>query len=476
MTDTTWLDATAQADLVRRGDVSSAELVDAAIERVEKVNPEINAVIHERFDRARAEAASPADGPFKGVPYVLKDLVAMSEGDPHHGGFQGVKDAGWMGDFDSELVKRFRAAGLICVGKSNTPELGLVPSTEPLAYGPSRNPWDTTRSTGGSSGGSAAAVAAGMVAIGHANDGGGSIRIPASECGLVGLKPSRGRVPLFPAVAEAWGGLVAELAVTRSVRDTAAILDAVSAPYPGSLHTPPAPARPYADEVGADPGRLRIGLLIDAPDGATPTHPDCVAAAQHAARLLESAGHTVELLDGAGFHYPEFVDHFLPCYSVWTANDVELYGTRIGRPLTEADMEPHTWALAEMGRAVTGQQYHANLNGLHRISAQIQSWWANGWDLLLTPTIPEPPPTLGQFTATPDNPLGPVFRAALVVPYTAPFNVTGQPAVSLPLHWSDAGLPIGVQLVAEYGREDVLIRVASQLEQAEPWAERRPAV
>lgn len=475
MTDATWLDATAQADLVRRGEVSPAELVDAAVERVEKVNPEINAVIFERFDKARAEAAGALpDGPFKGVPFVLKDLVAISEGDPHHGGFQGVKDAGWVGDFDSELVTRLRAAGLVMIGKSNTPELGLVPSTEPAAYGPSRNPWDTSRSTGGSSGGSAAAVASGMVAIGHANDGGGSIRIPASECGLVGLKPSRGRVPLYPAAAEAWAGLVAELAVTRSVRDTAALLDAVSAPYPSSLHTPPAPARPYAEEVGADPGRLRVGLLTTALDGNTPTDPECVAAAEHAARLLEAAGHTVEPIDVAALHQPQFTDHFLPCYAAWTAADVDLYGTRIGRPLTADDMEPHTWSLVEMGRTVSGPQYVAHLNALHRISAAIQSWWTSGWDLLLTPTIPEPPPTLGQFSSTPDNPLGPIFRAALIVPYTAPFNLTGQPAISLPLHWSDGGLPIGVQLVAEYGREDVLIRVAGQLEQAEPWADRRP--
>ena len=480
MTDTTWLDATAQADLVRRGEATPAELVDAAIERIEKVNPEINAVIHERFDKARAEAEAPLpDGPFTGVPFVLKDLIAVSEGDPHHGGFQGVKDAGWVGDFDTELVRRFRAAGLICVGKSNTPELGLLPSTEPAACGPSRNPWDTGRSTGGSSGGSAAAVASGMVAVGHANDGGGSIRIPASECGLVGLKPSRGRVPLFPVVAEAWAGLVAELAVTRSVRDTAALLDAVSAPYPGALHTPPAPTRPYVDEVGVEVERLRIGVLTTAPDGQTPTHPDCLTAAEDAARLLQGLGHEVEPVDASRFHHENFVEAFLTCYGVWTANDVDLYGQRIGRPLTADDMEAHTWAIAETGRAVTGQHYHASLNALHRISADIQSWWAgpgdgDGFDLLVTPTIPEPPLVLGQFASTPDNAWAAVFRAASVVPYTAPFNVTGQPAVSLPLHWNDEGLPIGVQFVAAYGREDLLIRIASQLETASPWADRRP--
>ena len=480
MTDPTWLDATAQADLVRRGEVSPAELVDAAIERIEKVNPAVNAVIHERFDKARSEAAAPlGDGPFAGVPYVLKDLVALSAGDPHHAGFKGVKSAGWTAPEDTELVRRFRAAGLVCVGKTNTPELGLVPTTEPEAYGPSRNPYDLGRSTGGSSGGSAAAVASGMVSVGHANDGGGSIRIPASECGLVGLKPSRGRVPLGPGRPESWAGLVAELAVTRSVRDTAALLDAVAGPLPGDLHTPPGPARPYAQEVGAEPGRVRIAVLTETPDGGLiPTQPEAVAAAEAAGRLLESLGHPVEQVAASVFGLPDLTAHFLPCYGVWTAADVDLYGQRIGRPLTADDMETGTWAIAELGRAVSGQQYLAGLTGLHQASESIQSHWgpSGQWDVLVTPTIPEPPPTLGQFASTPDNPLNSAFRSAAVIAYTVPFNISGQPAVSLPLHWTDAGLPIGVQLVGAYGREDVLIRLASQLEQAQPWADRRPAL
>jgi amidase len=474
MTDTRWLDATSQAELVRRGEASPAELVDAAIERVEKLNGEVNAVIHPRFEQARAEAAGDLpDGPLRGVPFVLKDLVAESAGDPHHAGIAGVKAAGLVSDHDTELVRRFRAAGLVLIGKTNTPELGLFPTTEPAAYGPSRNPWDLGRSTGGSSGGSAAAVATGMVAIGHANDGGGSIRIPASECGLVGLKPSRGRVPLWPDLPESWGGLVAELAVTRSVRDTAAILDAVAGPCVGDLHTPPAPTRPYAEEVGADPGRLRIGLLVDSPDGATPVHPDCVAAAESAGRLLESLGHTVEVASPPALRRPDLVDVFLPCYGVWTAADLETYGQRIGQELTAEDVEPGTWAIAEIGRSTSGVRYKQSLLSLQKQSAAVQQWWAEGWDLLLTPTIPEPPPVLGQF-GSPDNPLAGVFRSAAIVPFTAPFNITGQPAVSLPLHWNDSGLPIGVQFVAAYGREDVLIRLAAQLEQAQPWADRRP--
>jgi amidase len=275
-------------------------------------------------------------------------------------------------------------------------------------------------------------------------------------------------------MVESWAGLVAELAVTRSVRDTALVLDVLAGPCPGDIHIPPAPARPYVQEVGADPGRVRVGLLTQATDGATPTHPDCVAAAEATARLLESLGHTVDTAWPEALIHPELINDFLPCYGVWTAADLDLYGRRIGRPLTEADMEPGTWAIAELGRNTTGVQYADGLRGLQKYSAAVQSWWDSGWDLLLTPTIPEPPPTLGQFTAQPDNPLQGVFRSAAIVPYTMPFNVTGQPAVSLPLQWNDAGLPIGVQLVAAYGREDALLRVAAQLEQAQPWADRRP--
>jgi amidase len=475
--DLALLDATAQAELVRSGKISPLELVDAAIARIDKLNPELNAVIHPLFDAARKTAAGDLpDGPFRGVPYVLKDLGPRSAGDPYHAGIAGAKAAGWTCEDDTLLVERFRAAGLVCVGRTNTPELGLNPTTEPEAYGPSRNPWDTTRSTGGSSGGSAAAVASRMVALGHANDGGGSIRIPASECGLVGLKPSRGRVPLWPDDGEGWAGLVADLVVSQSVRDTAGILEAVGRPTPGDLHTPPPPPRPYTEAVTTPPGRLRIGLLTDAPDAATETQPDCRQAAEATGTLLESLGHTVEAASPAALANSLLTDAFIPCYGVWTATDLDVWGARLGRPLTADDVEAGTWAIAEAGRLVTGTQYASSLAALHRYSAAVQTWWAEGWDLLLTPTIPEPPPVLGSFTGAPDNPLHGMFRAAQIVPYTMPFNVTGQPAISLPLHWNDAGLPIGVQLVAAYGREDVLLRVAAQLEQEKPWADRLPPV
>lgn len=475
--DLAFLDATAQAELVRSGEASPLELVDAAIERIERLNPRLNAVIHERFDKARAEAQDgPPGGPFRGVPFVLKDLDGYSAGDPYYGGTRFLRDHDWRPAHDSYLTERFRAAGLVCVGRTNSPELGLVPTTEPETYGPTRNPWDTDRSTGGSSGGSAAAVASGMVPLGHAGDGGGSIRIPASECGLVGLKPSRGRHSLGPEAGESWGGLVARLAVTRSVRDTAALLDAVQGAMPGDPYTAPPPRRPYVEELGVDPGSLRIGLRVDAPAAVGDPHPDAVAAAESAAALLESLGHRVEVGSPSALDDPDFVPYFINAYNSWVARDLERLGQAVGTPVTDADVEAGTWALAEAGRQVTATDYLAAVEYLHDFTRRVAGWWAGGFDLLLTPTIPEPPPVLGEFSGTPDNPLVGLFRSAEIVPFTAPFNTTGQPAVSLPLHWNADGLPIGVQLVAAYGREDQLVQVSAQLEAAAPWADRRPPV
>jgi amidase len=318
-----------------------------------------------------------------------------------------------------------------------------------------------------------------MVPAAHASDGGGSIRIPASECGLVGLKPTRGRVPLWPDLAEGWGGMAVMHAVTRSVRDSAALLDVAAGPCPGDLHTPPPPTRPWREEVGADPGRLRVGLLTSAPGGAVPTHPECVAAAEGAARLLASLGHAVEAAWPPALMDSGVTEAFMPCYGTWTAAWLDWWEERLGRPLTADDVEPATWAVAELGRGVSGARFVAALSEIHRFSARVQQWWADGWDLLLTPTISEPPPPLGEYAAKPDDPFWPVVRAVAEVAYTIPFNMTGQPAISLPLHQTPEGLPVGVQLVAAYGREDLLLRVAAQLEQASPWrpwAERLPAL
>ena len=474
MSDITSLDATAQADLVRTGGASPLELVDAAVARIEKLNPQLNAVIHPFFDRARDRAAAGElpDGPFRGVPVLFKDLFCATEGDPYHEGMRYLKEAGYRSPRTDELARRYLAAGFAYLGRTNTPELGLVPTTEPDAYGASRNPWDGSLTTGGSSGGSAAAVASGMVPVAHANDGGGSIRIPAACCGLVGLKPSRGRSSLSPTTDPIVNPLVVELCVTRSVRDTAGVLDALHGAAPGDTVVAPPPSRPYVEEVGADPGRLRIGILTENPLGTGEVHADCVAAAEATARLLESLGHHVEIAHPEALSSPELVGHFTTMWCSGLPAVFASYAAQVGRPVTADDVEPLTWELAEMGRTTSAPALVAALGAAYAYTRSVSQWW-DEWDLLLTPTLAEPPVALGTFT-TPDDPLLGFMRAASFVPFTAPFNVTGQPAIQLPLHQNDAGLPIGVQLVAAFGREDLLLRVASQLEQALPWESRRP--
>jgi amidase len=471
-----FLDATAQAELVRRGEASPSELIEEAIARIEKLNPELNAVIHPLFDQARREAGGALpDGPFRGVPMVVKDLDASVAGAPLHYGTRYLRDRSYVADHDTHLVRRFRDAGFVIVGKSNTPELGLVPTTEPESHGATRNPWDPTRSPGGSSGGSAAAVASGMVAVGHAGDGGGSIRLPASECGLVGLKPSRGRVSLGPDVAESWAGLVARLAVTRSVRDTAAILDAVSGEEPGDPYVAPVHTATFLGEVGADPGRLRVGVLTTSPVPGVDIDPECVRAVDETARLLESLGHDVSVAEVPGLAFADLADAFFLCFPVWIAADLDDLAEKGGEPVRQGDVEDPTWELAEIGRAITGVQFQAGLEAMNKFRRVVAGWWA-GNDVLLTPTLPFPPPLLGRYRANPDDPMAGGLMATATVAFTIPFNITGQPAITLPLHTSASGLPIGVQLVGAYGREDVLVRVSSQLEQAAPWHDRRPMV
>ena len=475
------LDATAQAQLVRDGKVSPIELVDAAIARVEKLNPELNAVIHCQFDlaRRRAEGDVPR-GPFRGVPLVLKDLTAHEAGQPFHEGLRIAKELGHVADSDTELVRRFKQAGFVIIGRTNAPELGILPTTEPEAYGPTRNPWDVTRSTGGSSGGSAAAVAARMVPAAHANDGGGSIRIPASECGLVGLKPSRGRTTLGPEFGDVLGGLVCEHVVTRSVRDTAAILDAVHGGMPGEPYEALPPTRPYLAEVGASPGSLRIGVRTRAPFDQVTVDPECVAATEGAGRLLEQLGHRVEVASPDGLDEPDYVTNFITMWGAGNSWAIDWWARQLrdqlgGREIGPDDMELGTWSLVELGRSVTAPQWLTAREWLQTNSRRLISWWQE-FDLLVTPTIAEPPPLLGQMVSTSDNPMGGLLRAAGLVPFTPPFNVSGQPAISLPLHWSANGLPIGVQLIAAPNREDVLIQVAAQLEAVAPWADRRPRI
>ena len=480
-------DATGLAELVRRGDVSPAELTDAAIARIEALDPQLNAVIHPRFDRAREEASGVLpDGPFRGVPFLLKDILCASAGDPFHEGMRFLRDRGWRAAGDSYLAARFRAAGLVFVGRTNAPELGIVPTTEPVAYGPTRNPWDTARSPGGSSGGSAAAVASGMVPAAHANDGGGSIRIPASACGLVGLKPSRGRTSLGPE-GYSVGALAVEHVVCRTVRDTAGFLDAVAGAMPGDLYVAPPPARPFAHEVGTDPGRLRVGLLTEAPGPLAATDPACAAAATEAARLLESLGHAVEASYPAVLDHPDWAPNFMSLWAAGVGLGLETWSRRAGHRIGAGDVEPLTWALADMGGSLSAVDLLCAHAWLQEASRDLAGWWGPprgpgvspdrvGFDLLVTPTLAEPPVPLGTFAAPADHPIVGLMRAAAFTPFTPPFNVSGQPAISLPLHETAGGLPVGVQLVAAYGGEALLLRVAAQLEEACPWAARRPPV
>jgi amidase len=474
------MDATAQAELVRSGEASPSELVEAAIARVEQLNPELNAVIHELFEEGRAEAESPdlPDGPFKGVPFLFKDLGAAYAGQPLHLGMRALKEAGFRAPVDSYLAERFRAAGFVVIGKTNVPELGILPTTEPVAYGPTRNPWNTDHTPGGSSGGSGAAVASGMVPAAHANDGGGSIRIPASINGLVGLKPTRQRISEGPLIGDNMGGLTVELALTHTVRDTAAILDAVQGSAPGDPYVAPAPSGPYMDEIGVEP-KLRIGVAEQPAVPDLESHPDCVEAVRVARDALVELGHEVSEstpLDAAMAEALNLEDTFMTRWAAGQAASLDIFATLLGRELTADDVEPLTWALAEEGRSRSAGKYLVD-TGLHQtVSRAIAGWHESGFDLMLTPTMAEPPVPLGTYDQSGPDPLDAFRRAVPAGAFTAIFNATGQPAISLPLHWNDEGLPIGVQLVAPFGREDLLIQVAAQLEQARPWADRRPPV
>lgn len=469
------MDATDQAALVARGDVTPSELLEAAIERIQRANPALNAVVIEWFDHARSVAADPhlPDGTFRGVPFLLKDLYTAFAGQTISNGNIALKQARMTDTSDTTLVSRVKAAGLVVAGRTNSPEMGTLPVTQPVAWGPTHNPWAPGLTAGGSSGGAAAAVAVGMVPFAHASDGGGSIRIPASCCGVVGLKPSQGRITAGPARAET--GLGVELCVSRTVRDTAGLLDAVRGPGVGDAVIAPAPARPYRDEVGADPGRLRIGLLDVHPRGEF-LHPDCAAAVRAAATLLEGLGHSVEPAWPPCLADPTLPRKFMALWATQAAMAARDFGVALGRELTADDFEPVNWVLIEQGQRMTAVEYATAQAAVASFRRTLQQWWADGWDLLLTPTLAEPPLPMTEFENDPEHPTAPMRRSGRFSAFTPPFNMSGQPAISLPLHRSPQGLPIGVQLAASYGREDLLIRVASQLESAHPWSTARPPV
>ncbi len=468
-----FLDGIAQAELVRRREVTPLELVNAAIDRIERLNSVLNAVVTPMYDQARAAASGQLPrGLFTGVPFLLKDLLAP---------YKGVRmtlGSAFLSDFvpshDSELVMRLKRAGLIILGKTNTPELGLLPTTEPRLFGACKNPWDLTRTPGGSSGGSAAAVASGMVPMAHGNDGGGSIRIPASCCGVFGLKPTRARNPLGPDFGDIMGGLVVEHALTRTVRDSAALLDVTSGASPGDPYWAPPKKRPFIKEVETPPGRLRIAFTAQAPTGAS-VSPDCALAVRDAAQLCADLGHELTEVSPMADSI-ELVNHaFMTVWAAGCASTIDAAALATGKTPTPEQFEPATWAIYEMGRRRTASEYLIAVTILQRFSREVARFFAD-YDVWLTPTLAQPPLPLGSFDSPPDDPLYAQRRAAEFVPFTPVCNITGQPAMSVPLFWNSAGLPIGVHFVGRFGDEATLFRLAAQLEEARPWATRRPPV
>jgi amidase len=493
-TDYVQHDATSLANLVQTGQVSPAELLETAIARAEAVNPTLNAIVTPLYDKGRDMAKQlPPTGPFRGVPFLLKDLELEWAGTPLKAGCRGYQH--YVSSVDSEVVKRLKASGLVLFGKTNTPEFGLTPYTESKLYGPARNPWNPAHSPGGSSGGSAVAVASGIVPAATASDGGGSIRIPAACCGLFGFKPSRARTTLGPGFSEMWGGAVVSHVVTRSVRDSAGFLDVVSGPLSGDPYGIAPPERPFAEEVGREPGRLRVAFSTQALMEGQPTDPACVKAVQDTVRLLETLGHTVEEVP---LPYEKTIvtqAFFLNVLSE-TAATLRDLADFLGRPLRRDDVELNTWALSRMAAGysagdVTYQK--RRWNALNRSMGQLHETY----DVFLTPTLPRPPIAIGTFqnTASEERMLKLVDavsglkylkgsklvdelaeKSLNYISYTVITNMTGQPSMSVPLHWSADGLPIGVMFAAKLGDEATLFRLAGQLEQAQPWFAKRPAM
>jgi amidase len=483
------LDALGMADLVARREVTAGELLEAALERADLRDPALNALVARYDDEARRRAAGPLPGgPLSGVPFVLKDLLAAWKDHPYTCSTRLLE--GYVARLDAEIVRRFQAAGLVLFAQANTPELGIMGVTEPRLRGPSRNPWSTEHSPGGSSGGSAAAVAARIVPAAHGNDGGGSLRIPASACGIFALKPSRGRVTLGPAFGEVMSGFVTEGVLTRSVRDSAALLDAIDGPALGDPYAAPPKARPYLAEVGAPPRRLRVAVTREA-IFARATHPDCSAAVDAAARLLSDLGHEVVEARPA-FPREALMRAYLVMLAAQVAADVAMAAREVGRRPRAGDLEPETEALAAGGRILSAADLVEARVELERATRAVAVFF-EAHDVLVTPTMARPPVRVGELAARPHERLAlravarlgsrriveRLFEAIAARSFDATgntmlFNQTGQPAMSLPLHWNAAGLPIGVQVAARFGDEATLFGLAAELEAACPWADRAP--
>lgn len=462
-------DALGLAALVRDRQITAQELLEAAIEAAKTADPAVHALSQKLYDYGRAALRDNLpDGPFAGVPFLLKDIGATLKGTVTTQGsrFYATQPPA---EIDSTLTARFKQAGLVIFGKTTTPELALAASTEGSFADPTRNPWALERTAGGSSGGAAAAVAAGIVPAAHASDGGGSIRIPASCCGLFGMKPTRARTPAGPFVGEGWGSLSVNHVLTRSVRDSAALLDATEGYAPGDPYCAPAPARPFLSEVGTPPGRLRVALQRQ-PLSGVPVHPECARAAEEAAQLMTSLGHHVEEAQPPGDW-----DELGTALWVLVASNVSLAlkkrAAQLGRPLSETDVDPVTWSAVTFAATLDAEAYPAALATIHMQGRRMAGFHEN-FDVILSPTLAQPPVLLG--TQRTDNPDLEAYSRALAEfsPFTQLFNITGQPSMSVPLHWSPENLPVGVMFSARFGDEALLFRLASQLEQAKPWFNR----
>ena len=460
------------AELVVKKKVKPIELLDEAIGRAERLNPTLNAIIFKDYERARDAAKGKLPkGPFAGVPFLLKDILAFAEGMPTRQGAEFIPAIPWP--HDSYLVAKFKQAGLIPFGKTNAPEFGLVPTTESRLYGPARNPWNLGHSTGGSSGGSAAAVAAGIVPLAHANDGGGSIRIPASCCGLVGLKPTRARSSMGPDFADSIDGLGVDLVVSRSVRDTAAALDAVSGNMPGDPYcSAPAPES-WRDDAKRKPKKLRIAFDTKKLDGKA-LHPDCQAAVKHAAKLCADLGHEVEEAS-PNLDQATLIPSFMALWGANLAAGIDTVAMLTGQAPKPELFEGLTWGLYEAGKSVTASAYLIAKESMN-IAAREMARFHETHDFWLSATLGAPPVKLGTFDMEERDPQKAFAPIIDYVPFTAMQNATGQPAINLPLYWNKEGLPIGVQFVGRFGDELGLLRLATRLEKAAPWASRRPPV
>lgn len=463
-------DATALAELVQRGEANPSDLVELAVEAIEQINPQLNAVVHKGYEQARAAAAGvPRNAPFAGIPFLGKELATMWAGMPL------TNSCAWArhvtAPTDSEFARRVKAAGFILLGKSNAPENGWAITTEPKLYGPTHNPWRMDVTPGGSSGGSAAAVAARMVPMAEGSDGAGSIRVPASCCGLVGLKPSRGRVTLSP-YGDYWYGGAYFFCLARSIRDSAAFLDAVAGHLPGEPYTPPRPPETWRELAARPPGRLRIGVTTTTPDG-SPVDPEIAAAVRDVAALLERLDHNVEAHD-MSFDAPEAWRTYTRMTAVQTAMGFDAAAPMVGRPVTQADVEPVTWAIIERGRSVSGMQHAADIEALRLWSREIADD-LDTYDVFVTPTLTQPPRPLGYWDMN-ETDIDRYNAKWTDAAFMSPFNLSGLPAMSLPLGWSAAGVPLGVQFVGRYGDEAGLLALGAVLEQERPWRDRRPPV